>query len=351
MARASRRRAGPASVVGGRRAVTLLVAVGVAAIAACVAAARPGAHSRFAPTRTLDVDVAVDGLAANGSRAAFLWGGYSVDVWDVRTGVRREVGGSDSGISDLSITDDVVGYLAFEDTISAHYRTVETRRLVSGRLGFELVADLLCARTCVGHVVGHGNLLVYNSWQNSPAGNTKAVLWRITGKRARPVIRGNGALFAAAVDRGRVVLRNQPRAARLVSEVGSVLAHYRFAHPVRTVRLGGDDLAALLPRAVVVLDARTGALKRSWKVAKRARLEDVAGGLVLYIVGGQIHVRRLADGRDRAVPLPDNAQGPLHAQLEPSGLFYSWTLPLAPGEVLPEGRLAFAPMSRVAALF
>jgi hypothetical protein len=133
--------------------------------------------------------------------------------------------------------------------------------------------------------------------------------------------------------------------------LGSVLAHYHFAHPVRTVRLDGNDLVALLPRAIVVLNARTGALKRSWKVAKQTRLEDAAGGVVLYIVGGQIRVRRLADGRDRAIPLPDNAKGPLHAQLEPAGLFYSWTLPLAPDDVLPEGRLGFAPMSSVAGLF
>jgi hypothetical protein len=92
-------------------------------------------------------------------------------------------------------------------------------------------------------------------------------------------------------------------------------------------------------------------LKRSWKVAKQTRLEDVAAGLVLYIVGGQIRVRRLADGRDRAIPLPGNAHGPFYAQLEPSGLFYSWTLPLAPDDVLPKGRLAFAPMSSVVGLF
>jgi hypothetical protein len=312
--------------------------------------ATPRAHSSFAPTRILDVDEAVDEIAANGSHAGFLSGG-SADVWDARTGVRRNVGGADSGISDVAITNDVVGYLGFEDTITLHFRFVETRRIVNGGLGFERDADVGCARTCIGHVIDHGDLLVYNSWQNSPAGITNAVLWRINGKRATPVIRGSGAFFAAAVDRGRLVLRNQPRAARLVSQAGSVLAHYHFAHPVRTVRLDGNDLVALLPRAIVVLNARTGALKRSWKVAKQTRLEDAAGGVVLYIVGGQIRVRRLADGRDRAIPLPDNAKGPLHAQLEPADLFYSWTLPLAPDDVLPEGRLGFAPMSSVAGLF
>src|SRR5207249_627204 len=89
------------------RAATLLAAAGLAATAASISAATPAAHSSFAPTRTLRLDVPVEGLAANGSHSAFVWGGNSVDVWDVRTGVRRNVDASDDGFSDLSITDDV----------------------------------------------------------------------------------------------------------------------------------------------------------------------------------------------------------------------------------------------------
>ena len=62
----------------GRWVGTLLAAVGVAAIAAYVGQAAPGARSGFAPSQTLDVEESVDALAANGSRAAFLWDGYSV---------------------------------------------------------------------------------------------------------------------------------------------------------------------------------------------------------------------------------------------------------------------------------
>jgi hypothetical protein len=212
----------------GRESVTLLVAVGVTAVAASTITATPEAHSSFAPTRIFRLDVPVEGLAANGSRAAFLSGGYSVDIWDARTGVQRNTGGSDSGVSDLSITNDAVGYLGFEDTISLQFRFVETRRIVNGALDFEREGDLGCRRTCIGHVIGNGGSVFYNSWQNSSAGITNAVLWRINGKRAIPVIRGGGALFAAAGDRGRLVLRNEPRAARLVSENGSVLTRYHL---------------------------------------------------------------------------------------------------------------------------
>jgi hypothetical protein len=329
----------------GRWVGTLLAAVGVAAIAAYVGQAAPGARSGFAPSQTLDVEESVDALAANGSRAAFLWDGYSVEVWDVRTGKRRDAGGSDSGISDLTIAGNIVGYLAFEDTLSLHYRSLVTET------GFSAFADLGCARTCLGYVAGHGDLLVYNSWQNGPRGIEKAVLWRIVGKHSVPIIRGRGSLYAAAVDGGRIVVRSPRLGATLVSEAESILARYRFRQPVRTIRLSGPSLAALLPQTIVVVDASTGALKRSWSVPKQTRLEDVADGLVVYTVRRQIYVRRLADGRDTVIPLPNNARAPVHAQLEPSGLFYSWTLPLGPGDVLPHGRLAFAPMTRVAALF
>lgn len=300
----------------GRRAATLLAAVGVTAMVACAGTATPGARSGFAPTRILDVDQGVDELAADGSRAAFLWAGHSVDDWDVRTGKRRHQVDNDDLLSDLVIADGVFGYLQFAHSITIQFRAVVTWPLAGDKAGFSVAADLECARTCLGYLAGHGDLLVYNSWQNSPRGIEKAVLWRIVGTR-----------------------HSSPR-------LGPFWRRYRFAHPVRTIRLGGESVSALLPQAIVVLDRRTGAQRRSWRVPKQTRLEDVAGGFVVYIVGQQIHVRRLADGRDRVVPLPDNARAPVHAQLELSGLFYSWTLP-------PEGdgRLAFAPMSRVAALF
>ena len=43
----------------------------------------------------------------------------------------------------------------------------------------------------------------------------------------------------------------------------------------------------------------------------------VADGLVAYTVRSQIHIRRLADDRDRVIPLPNNARAPVHAH--PSG--------------------------------
>jgi len=115
---------------------TLRAALGVAAIVACTSSATPAARSEFAPSRILHVDQSVDALAADGSRAAFLWDGFSVEVWDIRTGRRRQAGGCDSGVSDLAIARGVVGYLCFEDTLDIHRREVDTVPLVRGRGAF-----------------------------------------------------------------------------------------------------------------------------------------------------------------------------------------------------------------------
>ena len=51
------------------------------------------------------------------------------------------------------------------------------------------------------------------------------------------------------------------------------------------------------------------------------RFADQDRGLTLYILGRAIHLRRLSDGKDVVVRVP--SKGPVHAQIEPTGLFYS----------------------------
>ena len=51
------------------------------------------------------------------------------------------------------------------------------------------------------------------------------------------------------------------------------------------------------------------------------RLADLQGDLAVYVAGREVHVLRVTDGRDVVVRRP--AVGPVHAQLESTGLFYS----------------------------
>src|SRR5207244_7726194 len=51
------------------------------------------------------------------------------------------------------------------------------------------------------------------------------------------------------------------------------------------------------------------------------RLADYQDGIAVYVVGRAVHLLRLSDRRDVTIRAP--GVGPVHAQLEPSGLFYS----------------------------
>jgi hypothetical protein len=289
-------------------------------------------------------------LVADGSSAAFAWDGYSIDAWNVRTGRReRDVGGADTGIGGLATAGGTVGYVGEEETNELDYQFVAAQPLGSGP-AFERRVEG-ASTGGIGYVAGHGDVLVFNTWLPHERGSGSAVLWRIVGKRAVPIMRGSESLFAADVDGGRILLRNPPRDVEVVSATGSILARYRFARPVGAVRLDGESLAARLPGSIVVRDLSTGALLRSWKVPGQARLEDISGGLVVYLVGRQIHLRRIGNGRDRVVPLPAGAREPVLAQLEAPGLVYSWAARVDSDGVVTESRVAFAPLKRVEALF
>jgi hypothetical protein len=65
---------------------------------------------------------------------------------------------------------------------------------------------------------------------------------------------------------------------------------------------------------------------------------DVEHGLLVYTIGRVVHVLRLADGREKSFVAP--VVQPVQAQLEPSGLFYSYRL-------RNEGRVRFVPFGQI----
>src|SRR5204862_6707742 len=73
------------------------------------------------------------------------------------------------------------------------------------------------------------------------------------------------------------------------------------------------------------------------------RLEDFQSGIAVYVVGRDVHLLRLADRSDVRIRPP--GIGPVHAQLEAPGLFYSYRPAASPGR----GRVAFVPMAAVLA--
>jgi hypothetical protein len=101
--------------------------------------------------------------------------------------------------------------------------------------------------------------------------------------------------------------------------------------------LQGTDVLAHRGITLDDYDAATGALRHEWPIPADAALEDVQGGVAVFVDGSAIHLLRLTDGRDAAID--PAGSGPVHAQLERAGLFYSYTV----DDANRPGRVAFVP--------
>lgn len=87
-----------------------------------------------------------------------------------------------------------------------------------------------------------------------------------------------------------------------------------------------------------VYDPASGHEKSALPVVPHAVAADVEHGLLVYTIGRVVHVLRLADGREKSFVAP--VVQPVQAQLEPSGLFYSYRL-------RNEGRVRFVPFGQI----
>jgi len=233
--------------------------------------------------------------------------------------------------------------------------------------------------TEIGRVAGDGSLLAFDWWSQclpcaapiAPRGS----IFRLVANggaacpnaglgalpRCRPVVSTVGALRLLAVGGGLVVARSGDdvsvlgldgtatstgtftgaRAARIDRGVLLVLTRVGTQNSLWTVELSSGRRSGpwILPASRSAGDdvcadpsgCRLAAL----------RLADYQAGIAVYVVGRAVHLLRLADRRDVTIRVP--GLGPVHAQLEPSGLFYSYSPATRP----PRGRVAFVPLSRL----
>ena len=209
----------------------------------------------------------------------------------------------------------------------------------------------------VGNVHGDGSLLVFNTWSlcdslfkngkchpGNPVGfhiyNEK--IWRVVGQRKRLVLatRGESTVLSAAA--GRILVHRAYGPLELRRADGRLL---------RTIRFGRDEVrgAVLDARELVVLthdygltwrvfDVRSGQQRGALPAESHAVPVDVERGLLVYTIGRVVHVLRLSDARKRAFVAP--VHFPVQAQLEPSGLFYSYPRH-------GEGRVRFVPFDEI----
>ena len=197
-----------------------------------------------------------------------------------------------------------------------------------------------------GDLSGDGDLLVFDTWTEScanpsyPSACAKSPkkdgrLWRLDGTHAVKVASGTGALTPLSVDAGRILVDHENGTLELLDRNGASLHTYALdPASVRGARLQGRDLVVTTPTAVEVTDADTGTFLRRWPLPADAKLTDLQDGIAVLVAGTDIHLLRLADGTDSVIHAPGT--GPVLAQLEPAGLFYSYTAddPTYPGRVV-----------------
>jgi hypothetical protein len=209
----------------------------------------------------------------------------------------------------------------------------------------------------VGNVHGDGSLLVFNTWSlcdslfengkchpGNPVGfhiyNEK--IWRVLGQRKRLVFASRGESTVLSVAAGRILVHRAYGSLELRRADGRLL---------HTIHFDGDEVrgAVLDARELVVLthdhgltwrvfDLRSGRQKGALPADPHAVVADVARGLLVYTIGRVVHVLRLSDAQERAFVAP--VHFPVQAQLEPSGLFYSYPLHS-------EGRVRFVPFDEI----
>ncbi len=177
-------------------------------------------------------------------------------------------------------------------------------------------------------------------------------LWRIAGDRLALIARGPGSYRPMDVDSGRIVVVTERGAVRLLDAKRQLLNSFRFlrgAGPT-SAQLDGSDLVLVREDALEVWDTGTGQKRAAYPLERgfgpTPVVEDVQEGIATVIIGVAIHVIRLADGKDLVLEIPNQA-GPVHAELDPSGLFYSWNEP----HTRRPGRIAFLPFADLLAAF
>ena len=315
---------------------------------------------------TLTTTESVDHLSADGARVVIGYDGgpNCVELWDTKTHrlTRFSVSGCGypryccslgaGGMADLALAGDRVAWTSFD-----HFAGLDIFGMATATLQQPRPTPIggVCKGNCLfpmHDLQGDGDLLVFDTWQQacphpsfpSPCSLSPKLdgdAWRIDRANAKLIVRGGGAKTIRSVDAGRTLVDEGGGHLVLLDRRGTTLRTFTLAEPLADARLQGSDVVVLRPGAIVDYDARAGSLRTTWPVPADARLEDVQSGFVVYVTGTVVHVLGLRRGRD--ITFPTGGKVPVRAQLEPSGLFYSWR----PESGESAGRVRFVPFARL----
>ena len=281
---------------------------------------------------------AIDQLASDGARAAMLYSGGGsdpcIEIWNASTGA---VDGFPSttelcpgvtlddrpiAITEIALAGERV--LWAESEHNAHVYWYVTTATLTRRARKEVYSFSSGDSSSVRGLRGDGELLVFAVFD--------------------PEVKPQSRLYRA-LPRSRAQLRTLPRGVRLVSVNGPLIVVGARKGSLEVLNAGGKLLRTLdvqvadvsrialdgsllvvqRGRSIDVYDVHTGRLVNTWAMAKGV-LEDAHAGTAVYVTDTSVRLIRLSDGRDVVLSTPTKGfgEGPLHAQIEAAGLFYSY---------------------------
>jgi Tol biopolymer transport system component len=320
--------------------------------------------------RTLPLRDPVQAVAADGARAAISAGGCPIVVWEPlrRRTLRMAHVCDEAGIDEVVLSGSRVAWTASSHGNTEHFTELRAAsiggrraRIVSAGSAFSGDGESpFDSGANVWGVRGGGGTIAFTFSRYGRS--QRRSVWLVLSRRGAKCpgdsewARGlpstclrlgtAGGSAAAAADAGRV-LAASGGTLRLLTTSGRLLRTVRTGRAPDVVRLAGTTLAAQLGDSVTLYDTRTGAARRTWRLAAgegAPRLLDAGARFVVYATGGAIHVLDTRTGRDRALSLPRGAP-PFDARLTPSGLFVGWNRMYDPRP----GRLSFVPLRALAA--
>ena len=147
-------------------------------------------------------------------------------------------------------------------------------------------------------------------------------LHRVVGGRDTVLRRGVDFATPIWVDGGRTLVQQPDGKLVLLRTSRRDAPHVQRRRRRPRGRLPGEEPGRPALDGLDVYDTGSGARVRSFHLRSMPRsLVDVQSGIAVLLSGGQIHLLKLDTGRGATVVPPRG--GPLLAQLEPAGLFYS----------------------------
>jgi len=342
------------------------VASGVLAGWTPLAPARPPAapmlpSERVLDARTVETRRPVVALSADGSRVAVIVGRTAADcdhvvVW---TSATRDLdrfvspapcreGGHDSGptLYAVALAGSRAAWASYFDCGNYCHDVRVTTATLAQRSTVAVVSTSDQAGSGIDfHLHGAGDLLVFNEGSG---------LVRIGSGHGNCPDGGGVPLPAAAIC---TTLRDSSQACCVDSVVGALIALresdavavldgqgklvrvFPFAAgEVGAARLDGGSLVVARAGVIEVYDAATGAAQLQRPLPSDYELADVDGGIAVLRQKNTIRLLKLSDGRSLTLT---PGRGPVFADLEPPGLYYSY----ATGDG--RGRLIFLPRTEV----